>query len=82
VKLFLFVLEMMFTRSLFQTADMIQQHRLLAEVSSLVDAGVLKTTLTRHAGRLTAASLAAVHRQLESGRTIRKIVLDGIAAER
>lgn len=36
--------ELMFTRSLYQTADMIEQHRLLERVSDLVDAGVLKTT--------------------------------------
>ena len=42
--------EMMFTRSLFQTADMDAQHRLLKEVSAMVDAGVLRTTLTHVGG--------------------------------
>jgi zinc-binding alcohol dehydrogenase family protein len=70
--------EMMFTRSLFQTEDMIEQHNLLSEVSRLVDAGVLRTTLRRHLGSLNAASLAEAHRLLESGRSIGKIVLDGI----
>jgi hypothetical protein len=68
----------MSTRSLFQTGDMIEQHRLLNEVSRLVDAGVLRTTLQRHLGPLNAANLTASHRLLESGRAIGKIVLDGI----
>ncbi len=36
--------ELMFTRSMFGTPDMIEQHRLLDEVSSLVDAGKLRST--------------------------------------
>ena len=69
--------EMMFTRSLFQTADMIAQHRLLAEVSALVDAGVLRTTLTEHLGRITLDNLRKAHHLVESGRTIGKVVLEG-----
>ncbi len=37
--------ELMFTRSLFETPDMIEQHHLLQRVSQLVDQGVLRTTL-------------------------------------
>jgi zinc-binding alcohol dehydrogenase family protein len=70
--------EMMFTRSLFQTDDMIEQHRLLKEVASLVDAGRIVTTLTRMDGPLTAANLAVAHRHLESGRSIGKTVLTAI----
>ena len=70
--------EMMFTRSLFQTDDMIEQHRLLKEVASLVDAGRIVTTLTRMDGPLTAANLAAAHRHLESGHSIGKTVLTAI----
>ena len=39
--------ELMFTRSLFATPDMDAQGRLLTEVAKLVDAGRLRTTLTR-----------------------------------
>jgi zinc-binding alcohol dehydrogenase family protein len=70
--------EMMFTRSLFQTDDMIEQHRLLREVAALVDAGKVVTTLARHGGPLTATNLAAAHRHLEEGRSIGKTVLTGI----
>jgi zinc-binding alcohol dehydrogenase family protein len=70
--------EMVFTRSLFQTDDVIEQHRLLNEVAALADAGRIVTTLTRMGGPLTAANLAAAHRHLESGRSIGKTVLSAI----
>jgi zinc-binding alcohol dehydrogenase family protein len=69
--------ELMFTRSLYQTSDMIEQHRLLNEVADLVDAGVLRTTLVEDAGAITVANLKRVHAQLESGRSIGKTVLSG-----
>jgi NADPH:quinone reductase-like Zn-dependent oxidoreductase len=37
--------EFMFTRSSFQTPDMIAQHHLLNDVADLIDKGVLRTTL-------------------------------------
>ena len=69
--------EYMFTRPLFETEDMIAQHNLLNEVASLLDAGVLRTTLRQHFGRLNAANLKKAHALIESGRTIGKIVLEG-----
>lgn len=72
--------ELMFTRSLFQTPDMIEQHRLLARVARLVDAGRLRTTLGEHFGRLDAANLRRAHALLESGRARGKLVLEGYPA--
>ncbi|MGG2399088.1 zinc-binding alcohol dehydrogenase family protein [Pseudomonas sp. SH1-B] len=69
--------ELMFTRSLYQTDDMIEQHRLLQRVSQLVDSGVLKTTLGEHFGRIDAANLRRAHALLESGKAKGKIVLEG-----
>ena len=69
--------ELMFTRSLFGTADMIKQHELLNEVSALVDAGKLKTTLGEHFGKIDAANLRRAHALLESGKARGKIVLEG-----
>ncbi|WP_439841450.1 zinc-binding alcohol dehydrogenase family protein [Aeromonas taiwanensis] len=68
--------EFMFTRSLFQTPDMIEQHHLLGRVTTLVDEGVLKTTLTKTLPALTPATLAEAHRELEAGRMIGKLVID------
>ncbi len=69
--------ELMFTRSLFHTADMAEQGRLLAEVSRLVDAGTLKTTLAENFGRIDAANLKRAHALIESNRAKGKIVLEG-----
>lgn len=69
--------ELMFTRSLFGTPDMAEQHRILSEVSALVDSGVLRTTMVEDYGPITAANLRRAHATVESGRSIGKIVLSG-----
>jgi zinc-binding alcohol dehydrogenase family protein len=69
--------ELMFTRSLFQTPDMAQQGRILNETAELVDAGVLRTTLTDDLGPINAANLRRAHALIESGRAIGKTVLSG-----
>ncbi|MDR5750495.1 MULTISPECIES: zinc-binding alcohol dehydrogenase family protein [unclassified Caballeronia] len=69
--------EFMFTRSMFGTPDMIEQHKLLSEVARLIDAGTLTTTLGRDLGRIDAANLREAHRLLEEGRAIGKLVLTG-----
>ena len=69
--------EFMFTRALFETPDMIEQHRLLNAVADLVDDGVLRTTLGEHFGPINAANLRRAHALLESGRARGKIVLEG-----
>lgn len=69
--------ELMFTRSLYHTPDMIEQHRLLNEVADLVDAGVLRTTLTENVGTITVENLKRAHALVESGRSIGKTVLSG-----
>jgi NADPH2:quinone reductase len=69
--------EMMFARSLYQTPDMIEQHRLLNAVADLVDAGRLKTTLTQVLTPINAANLRQAHAAIESGKTRGKIVLEG-----
>lgn len=69
--------ELMFTRSLYQTSDMIKQHELLERVAKLIDDGVLKTTLGEHFGTIKAANLRRAHALIESGRAKGKIVLEG-----
>ena len=69
--------EFMYTRSLFETADMIKQHQLLAEVSELVDSGIIKTTLTDHFGKINAENLQRAHSFIESSQAIGKVVLEG-----
>ncbi|MFO7705434.1 MAG: zinc-binding alcohol dehydrogenase family protein [Halopseudomonas sp.] len=69
--------EFMFTRSLHQTPDMIEQGRLLNRVAELVDQGILKTTLGEHFGTINAANLLKAHRLLESHQSRGKLVLEG-----
>ncbi|GAB2198974.1 zinc-binding alcohol dehydrogenase family protein [Sessilibacter sp. MAH4] len=69
--------EFMFTRSMFKTEDMIRQHELLTEVASLIDQGLIKTTVGQHLGRINAANLLEAHRIMESASSIGKVVLEG-----
>ncbi|WP_020410193.1 zinc-binding alcohol dehydrogenase family protein [Hahella ganghwensis] len=69
--------ELMFTRSLYQTEDMIKQHQLLSTVAELVDAGLLRTTVANRFGRINAENLRRAHALLESNQSRGKIVLEG-----
>ncbi|MFC0709754.1 zinc-binding alcohol dehydrogenase family protein [Azorhizophilus paspali] len=69
--------EFMFTRSMFETADIAAQGELLAQVARLVDAGTIRTTRTETFSPIDAANLRRAHALVESGRTRGKIVLEG-----
>ncbi len=69
--------EMMFARPVHQTADMIEQHKLLNHVADLVDAGKIRTTLSQTLGTINAENLKKAHALIESGRTTGKVVLEG-----
>ena len=69
--------ELMFTRSMFGTPDMVRQHEILTEAAKLVDRGTLRTTLGQHLGRINAANLKRAHGMIEAGHTIGKLVLEG-----
>lgn len=67
--------ELMYTRSMYQTEDMIEQHNILNIVADLLDDGILKTTLNTTLNGLTAENLKKAHELLESGKTIGKIAI-------
>lgn len=69
--------EFMYTRSMFQTADMIEQHHILGRIADLVERGEIRTTLSEHFGTVNAANLRRAHQLLESGKSCGKIVLSG-----
>lgn len=69
--------ELMFTRSLYETPDMINQYHLLNRVSALIDQGVLQTTVGEHFGAINAANMRRAHALTESGKARGKIVLEG-----
>ena len=70
-------IEFMFTRSMFQTKDMVEQHNILNEVSKLIDNGTIKTTLGENFGIINAENLRKAHAFLETGKAKGKIVLEG-----
>jgi len=69
--------EFMFTRSLFGTEDMQEQHNILSRVANLVDDGELKSTMTNNFSTINAKNLIKAHALLESDKSIGKIVLKG-----
>ncbi len=71
-----FTWELMFTRSLFGTDDMIEQHHLLNRVAGLIDEGKIMTTVNQVLSPINADNLRKAHAQIESGTTIGKIVLE------
>tara|TARA_R110002111_G_scaffold256979_3_gene324788 strand:- start:146966 stop:147982 length:1017 start_codon:yes stop_codon:yes gene_type:complete len=72
-----FVWEFMYTRSMFQTPDMIEQHHLLNRVAQWFDAGKLTCTANEVLSPINAENLRRAHKTLEAGRTIGKIVIQG-----
>jgi NADPH:quinone reductase-like Zn-dependent oxidoreductase len=66
----------MFTRSLFQTADMEEQGKLLSKVAGLVDQGMIRTTMTERLSPINAENLKQAHAQIEKGTMIGKLVLE------
>ncbi len=73
-----FVWEFMFTRPMFKTDDMSQQHQILNQISQLLDNGQLTSTLTEVIGPLTAENISLAHTKLLSGSTIGKLALTAI----
>jgi len=69
------VWELMFTRPIFQTADMIEQHRHLEAMTQLIEAQRIQTTMTELLEPINAANMRLAHAKIESGQTIGKIVL-------
>jgi NADPH:quinone reductase len=74
-----FVWEFMFTRSMYQTADMIEQHNLLNKAAELIEAGHVRTTLTERLSPINAVNLRQAHARVEAGRMIGKIVLENFS---
>ena len=72
-----FVWEFMFTRSMYETEDMVEQHQLLTRVAEWVDRQKIQSTLTETLSPINAANLRTAHAKVESGRMIGKLVLTG-----
>ncbi|ANS76553.1 NADPH:quinone reductase [Paenibacillus yonginensis] len=71
-----FAWEFMFTRSKYETEDMIEQHRLLDELADWIEQGRIESTLTETLSPINAANLRKAHLQVEENRMIGKLVLE------
>jgi len=69
--------ELMFARSMHQTPDMIEQHKLLTWVAAEIDAGRIRTTVSQVLSPINAANLREAHRLVETGKAKGKIVVEG-----
>ena len=72
--------EFMFTRPMFDMADIAAQGHLLNRVSEMLDNGVLQSTVTGKLGALAAETLKTAHATQETGRVIGKNVMTGLGA--
>lgn len=69
--------EFMFARSMHQTPDMIEQHKLLSWAADEIDGGRLRTTVAETLSPINAANLREAHRRIETGAAKGKIVVEG-----
>src|SRR5690606_39661862 len=59
--------EFMYTRSMYQTADMARQGEILNEVAKLVDNGVVESSLSETLHGLSVESITEAHRKVLDG---------------
>lgn len=76
-----FVWEFMFTKSLYTTPDIMNQHVLLNKASEMMDQNVIKTTLQEKLSPICAETLRKAHAKVESGKMIGKLVVEGFEAD-
>ena len=69
------VWEMMFTRSMFQTHDMIEQYKLLNKVAGLVDQKKITSTMTISLSPINLKTINQAHQMIEVGDMIGKLVI-------
>jgi zinc-binding alcohol dehydrogenase family protein len=69
--------EFMFTRAMFKTPDMIEQHHILCEVSRLLDEGILHSTVKETLSPINAKNIRYAHQKLENGEMMGKLVVEG-----
>lgn len=67
--------EFMYTRSMYQTADMARQGEILNEVAKLVDTGVVESSLSETLHGLSVESITEAHRKVLDGHMRGKVVV-------
>ncbi len=69
------VWEMMFTRSMFQTDDLIKQHKLLNRVSELIDQQQIVSIATQQLSPINIDNITQAHQLIKQGDMIGKLVI-------
>lgn len=69
--------EFIFTRSMHQTSDMIEQHNLLSFVAKEIDDGRIRTTVSEVLRPINEANMRQAHALVKSRNARCKIVLEG-----
>jgi len=72
-----FAWEWMYSKSFYQTDDMISQHEILTKIATLLDNGELVSTLKTTLKPISAANLRQAHKIVESKHEIGKVVIEG-----
>lgn len=67
--------ELMFTRAMFKTDDMIEQHNILKRVAELIDQGKITATANDNLSPISAETILEGHRRMESGKSIGKLTI-------
>lgn len=67
--------EWMYTKSYYQTDDMITQHDILDKIAQMLDSGKLRCTMTKSLTPLNATNLRKAHKLVESGHMTGKVVI-------
>lgn len=67
--------EWMYTKSYYQTEDMISQHDILNKIAQMLDNGKLKCTMTKSLEPLNAINLRKAHKLVKSGHMTGKVVV-------
>ncbi|WP_057745619.1 zinc-binding alcohol dehydrogenase family protein [Liquorilactobacillus capillatus] len=70
-----FAWEWMYTKSFYQTPDMISQHQILEQIAALLDQKVLKSTLTKTLTPINVRNLKEAHQLIETNHMIGKVVI-------
>ena len=69
--------EFMFARAMFSADDMIEQHKLLCHVADEIDAGHIRTTVSKVLAPINAENMREAHRLVETETAMGKIVVEG-----
>ena len=69
--------ELMFTRSMYETEDMIEQHHILKRVAELIDQEKIRATANVNLQPISANTILEGHRLMESAKSIGKLTISG-----